>query len=188
LDCRGFWALQDGQRRQPGSGLVLWTASQSGMLPWAGGRRPPHQVSSPAQPHLRLPARRQPAPAAMATASANTTSTNHNPTKRPERCHGEVPHRSATGRIARTATAPATQGPAPGRSAGRDGRRASRTGSVAGAGASAGTAAASGHPGRFWHRGRHVRRAATFGQPRFLNSSGPGVCAGALGAGVLGGV
>jgi hypothetical protein len=39
-----------------------------------------------------------------------------------------------------------------------------------------------------WHRGRHVRRAATFGQPRFLNSSGPGVCAGALGAGVLGGV
>ena len=42
-----FLALQDGQRRQPGSGLVLWTASQSGMLPWAGAIGPTHQVSSP---------------------------------------------------------------------------------------------------------------------------------------------
>ena len=140
------------------------------------GRRPPAHAPG-VLPRLNRTSDCQPAasrhPPLWTTASANTTSTNHNPTKRPEPCHGEVPHRSAAGRIARTATAPATQGPAPGRPAGREGRRVSRMGFVAGAGASVGTAAGSGHRGRLLAPGPAVGAVAgTSAGRRLLDSPG----------------
>jgi hypothetical protein len=96
VNYRGFWALQGGQRSQPGSGRVLWAASQTCMAPRAGGCCPRAPGSpppaQPAPPGCGPPPACTPPP--WTAAAANTASTNHNPKKRPKSCCGEVPHRS----------------------------------------------------------------------------------------------
>ncbi|MET3936939.1 hypothetical protein ABIE00_004985 [Arthrobacter sp. OAP107] len=166
------------------------------------GRRPPAprtRCPPPAQPHPGLPARRQPAPAAM-DHSLRKPQPPQTTTPQNVRNVATVKFLTEAPRAALPGLPRHRQPKALPRAgqAGREGRRASRMGVAAGSGASVGTPAAPGRswaPGPAagavagcWRGGRHVRRAATFGQPRFLNSSGPGVCAGALGAGVGGGV
>ena len=146
------------------------------------GRRPPAPRTRrppPAQPHLRLPATsRHPPP--WTTATANTTSTNHNPQN--ARNVATVKFLTEAPRVALPVLPRHRQPKDLPRARQRDVRNEGPPGwgSPPGPAHQLAPRPLLGAVAGCRHRGRHVRRAATSGRRRFLNSSGPGVCAGAL--------